>query len=243
MPITHADKLDIETGRLREEASFINKPNGEAIITLTEGAGKKITNSPTNEAVITKVKNAILKTKRVWNAKAGTKLISLHSNKLYLVEKLTNDIKVDANAIGIAINKLSDEFGDSLFIVAQETAVAQKNMGMIEGLKFTVKTPDGFEGFIKLNADDIAKIAESEPGVTLDVSIARLPGESSYHAMLGDQAGHVWLDTEFPEFLKYMGTSEYQYGTGFLKKGDEYRVIAPSAVKDKPMDRLTGGCE
>ena len=242
MPLTHADKLDIETGRLREEASFINKPNGEAIITLTEGAGKKITNSPTNEAVITKVKNAILKTKRVWDAKAGTKLISLHSNKLYLVEKLTNDIKVDANAIGIAINKLSDEFGDRLFIVGQETVVAQKNMGMIEGLKFTVKTTDGFEGFIKLNADDIAKITESEPGVMLDVPIISLL-DGDYIVKLGDQIGRPIPARQFPEFLKYMGTSEYQYGTGFLKKGDEYRVIAPSAVKDKPMDRLTGGCD
>ena len=249
MPLTHADALTIETGRLREQAGFINKPNGEAIITITEGAGKKVTNSLDNEAVPTKVKNAILRTERVKKlalspkgVKSGTKLISLHSNKLYLVEILTNDIKVDANAIGIAINKLSDEFGDRLFIVAQETAVAQKNMGMIEGLKFTVKTPDGFEGFIKLNADDIAKIAESEPGVMLDVPIISLL-DGDYIVKLGDQMGRPIPARQFPEFLKYMGTSEYQYGTGFLKKGDEYRVIAPSAVKDKPMDRLTGGCE
>ena len=216
-PIDHAGKLEIVTARLQEEASFINK----------------------QAAVVTEeIKSKIAANAGVAKASKGKKLIVMEDGNLYLVTKQKKDIEVNADAIDIATNKLSSEFGDRLFIVGQEPVTVNNN---ITGMKFAVETPDGFKGFLKLDADDIALIAESEPGVMLDVPVTNLLDGNGYMMDFGSgQTRYLNVYTnEFRELKKY---AEDRYSIGLLQKGDDYRIISPSAVKDGNMGTLTG-CE
>ena len=251
MPLTHADALDIETGRLREEASFIDKP----------------------AAVVTpEIKSKIAANAGVAKASKGQKLIIMEDGNLYLVTKQKKGIEVDGNIIDSALNKIRAEIDGKIFITSIKPMGRDKNTP--NAIKLKVQSPDGFKGVLKVDINDLSAIAESEPGTMLDVTATRI-GDDGYAVDIGgNQIVHLSLDQlaglnlgnerlkalesrlaseqrstlqlteeqtanlklskeqlavlELPE---YTGKA-YRYTLGVLEKDGDYRIISPSAVKN-----------
>jgi len=251
MPITHADKLEIVTARLQEEAGFINK----------------------QAAVVTEeIKSKIAENSIVNNATKGQKLIIMEEGNLYLVTKQKKGIEVDGNIIDSALNKIRAELGEKIFITSIKPIGRDKNTP--NAIKLKVQSPDGFKGVLKVDINDLSAIAESEPGTMLDVTATRI-GDDGYAVDIGgNQFVHLSLDQlaglnlgnkrlkalearlaseqrstlqlteeqtanlklskeqladlELPE---YTGKA-YRYTLGVLEKEGDYRIISPSAVKN-----------
>ena len=172
------------------------------------------------------------------------KMYSNERSQLTMIKRLTKkdpeepkaqlSIKViiaDDDIIFDAIKAINKEFDDELFVVSKKSiTVKDKNM-----LELEVETPDGFKGNIRLDADNISKLSElEEGGIPLKVNI--FGDQDGYLMNLGNGETRTFSrDTFATEVGKMVDANN---GSGLLKKGDNYKLVSPSALKENLLSEL-----